>query len=143
MTIKTINIKEMSTEDLEALRAEVTKELRARKNKEAKKVIVDLPTFDKRHKNWIKHVTRVNAEKSNGYAFEGNFIRPGSTVELPEGSILLYYYGDGSVKNHTIEVEVHKITLEGLEDTGIGTSRDNRQTGGWALDIRDQVAELF
>ena len=32
---------------------------------------------------------------------------------------------------------------DGLESTGISTSRKNWKTSGWALDIRDKLAELF
>lgn len=134
---------EMTREELLALKEEITQELKSRETQGAQKVIVDLPTFDSRHKNWIKVLTGVDREKSDGYAFQGDFARPGSTVELPVGTLLLYYYGDGSVKNYTVEVRVVRVTQNGLESTGIGTSRANWKTGGWALDIRDAAAELF
>lgn len=138
-----MNFKEMTTKELIALKDDIIRELKARESKETKKVIIDLPTFDDRHKHWIKQVTGVDKEKSNGYAFKGSFLKAGSTVELPVGTLLLYYYGDGSMKNYTVEVEVHRVTPEGLKATDIKTSRDNRKVGGWALDIRDKLAELF
>lgn len=138
-----MNFKEMTTEELKALKDEIIREIASRESKETKKVIIDLPTFDDRHKHWIKVLSGVDQDKSNGYAFQGSFAKAGSTVELPVGTILLYYYGSGSMKNYTVEVEVHRVTPEGLKATDIKTSRDNRKVGGWALDIRDKLAELF
>ncbi len=138
------NLKDLTIEELNALKEAVSAEIKMRESQNVQKVIVDLPDyFDSRHKNWIKEVTGVDGNKSNGYAFQGNFLQVGSTVELPVGTILMYYYGSGSVKNYTVEVRVHRVTPDGLEDTGISTSRDNRKSRGWALDVRDKVAELF
>ncbi len=138
-----MDLSKMTTEELKILKDNVSRELKLRKSKETKKVIIDLPTFDDRHKNWIKAIDKVDQSKSNGYAFVGNFLKTGSTVELPIGTVLLYFYGDGSMKNYTVEVEAHKVTSQGLEPTDISTSRPNRQVSGWALDIRDKLAELF
>jgi hypothetical protein len=138
-----MNLKEMTREELLALKEEIIRELKSRESQDAQKVIVDLPTFDSRHKNWIKVLSGVDRGKSDGYAFQGTFAKPGSTVELPVGTLLLYFYGSGSVKNYTVEVRVYRVTQDGLEDTGISTSRDNRKVGGWALDIRDAAADLF
>jgi len=138
------NLKDLTIEELNALKEAVSAEIKMRESQNVQKVIVDLPDyFDSRHKNWIKEVTGVDVTKSNGYAFQGNFLQVGSTVELPVGTILMYYYGSGSVKNYTVEVRVRRVTPDGLEDTGISTSRDNRKSRGWALDVRDKVAELF
>lgn len=137
------DLKRLTIEELNDLKETVSAEIKLRESQDVQKVIIDLPDFDSRHKRWIKKVTGVDGSKSDGYAFQGNFLQVGSTAELPVGTILMYFYGSGSAKNHTIEVRIHLVTPDGLEDTGISTSRDNRKSSGWALDIRDKVAELF
>lgn len=138
-----MNIKEMTIEELMMLKNDIIQELKLREKQDIKKVIIDLPEFDHRHKNWIKEIISVDSSQSNGYAFQGNFLKAGSTVELAVGTIVMCYYGEGSVKNYTIEVKIYRVAPDGLEDTGISTSRDNRKSGGWALDVRDKLAELF
>jgi len=138
------NIKSMSIEELKTLKDQITTELKIREQQQPpKKIIVNLPSFDSRHKNWIKTVNTVDTAKDNGYAFQGNFLKTGSTVELPIGTIIMYFYGDGSVKNYTVEVEIMEVTVDGLKPTGISTNRSNQKSGGWALDIRDELAEYM
>lgn len=44
-------------------------------------------------------VTAVNLEKTNFFAFEGNFIPVGKEIDIPTGSIVIIVCGDGSWKH--------------------------------------------
>lgn len=51
---------------------------------------------------WTKHVTAVDIAKSNGYAFEGEFLNEGE-AELPTGAVIVQKNPMGSVKNNWFE----------------------------------------
>lgn len=91
----------------------------------------------------MKAIEKVDRTKSNGYAFIGKFLTTGATVELPVGTIILDFYGDGSMKNYYVCADVWEVTSDGLEFTDISTARHNRNATGWVLDIRDELAELL
>jgi len=102
-----------------------------------KKVIIEIPS-QSRHKSWMKELTSVDATKSNGYAFEGNFLKRGMKAEVKVGTLLLQYDEIGSVKHKEAEVVVYRVEADGdctelLKATG----------RSWALDLRDDVAELL
>jgi len=49
-------------------------------------------------KGWTKHVTSVNSEKTNGYAFVGEFLND-KEYDLPVGAVLVQKNPEGSVKH--------------------------------------------
>ena len=56
------------------------------------KVIVGIPEpVDRRKKSWRKHLTNVDTTKTNGYAFDGNWLRAGERAELPVGALVMCY----------------------------------------------------
>ena len=64
------------------------------------KVVVKVPeTEDRRKKSWAKALTKVDPDKSNGYAFVGDWLRRGERAEVPVGSYILLYDEPGSMKN--------------------------------------------
>jgi hypothetical protein len=50
-------------------------------------------------RGWYKLVTSVDTTKSNGYAFEGDFLKSGVELDLPMGSVIISKNPTGSVKN--------------------------------------------
>lgn len=89
---------------------------------------------------WVKEVTGVDTSKSNGYAFEGDFVNyaaKGSQVECGDGLYLVCSI-EGSRKNQRKEVAAYRITGEQVEKvTDWVTGND------WALKLRAEVAELL
>lgn len=72
-------------------------------------------TASGRRTGWIKHVTEIDATKTNGYAFGGEFLKSGVEAELPAGAVLLYCDPFGSVKNGWKEARVTKLQADGTE----------------------------
>ena len=68
-------------------------------NKQETVIVTYHPTRESgRRKGWGKHVTGVDAQKKNGYAFEGAFLNTGEN-ELPVGAAIIEKNPAGSVKN--------------------------------------------
>ncbi len=95
---------------------------------------------DHRWKHWIKEVAKVDTSKSDGYAFEGPFVKDG-TVEIEiKPTLYLVASETGSAKYHSCDYRVVAMDAQGdLSKTEIGTDGEP----GWALRIRDQVAALL
>jgi len=100
------------------------------------KTIVNLDRLprDTRFKNWTKTLVAVDASKTNGYCFEGEFVS--GLAELPVGTILLHYHEEGSRGNHDPYVDLWKVSTEGLEKLAEYGNLPEK----WALAIRDKVA---
>ena len=109
------------------------------------KITVDTREFaDSGHgrplKNWTKLLTGVDAEKNNGYAFLGEFgPYGGGLMEVELSSHLLHYYEAGSRKNNYPNAVLYRVGAEGPEEIG----RWDNLSRQWALEIRDEVAELI
>lgn len=96
---------------------------------------------DTRFNNWIKLVTGVDRARQNGYCFEGEFVR-NQTVEIQKGKrVFLVAATTGSRKHQTTAYHVVVMDETGmLHGTDIETDNSD---AGWALRIRDKVAELL
>lgn len=99
------------------------------------KNIIKTPTIgDDRFKQWTKTLKKVDTSKSNGYAFEGEFIR--GNQELEVGSYLLAWGRMGSRAHNYPLVKAYRITPDGLvvvyEKDGLNEH--------WTLDVRDEIA---
>lgn len=93
---------------------------------------------DSRFKSWTKTVTAVDRSKTNGYAFEGQFLRMDGVAELEIGSYVLCYHEEGSRANHDPEIDVFEVTPDGLKKVF------HKVCGStWALEVRDQIADLI
>lgn len=94
---------------------------------------------DRRHQSWAKAVTAVGTQ-TNGYAFEGKFVKDG-TVEVDiQPTVFLVMTTTGSRKYQTREYSVVLMDAEGgLTVTDVRTTSE---TSGWALRIREQVRAL-
>lgn len=90
--------------------------------------------------NWIKRITAVDTAKANGYAFEGEWVRD-QTVEISrQNAVYLIAGTSGSRKYATTKYVVVTQRGDKLEKTDISASSNDR---GWALIIRDRVAQLI
>lgn len=106
------------------------------------KVLVTLEGGDTRFKRWAKHVTKVLPDKTNGYAFEGEFVPLERLVELPVGAIVLIYNEEGSRAKHFPHAWVQRVVKN---DDGSGSLEDVEPLArgfDWALKLRDKVAPL-
>ncbi len=102
-------------------------------------VAVEVPLVgDARHKNWAKIVENVDETKSNGWAFDGEFIAAGGVQDVPVGSVLMVYGEKGSRANPQIEAKVFVAN-------GDGTLSHEQSASGraWARTLRDRVSELL
>ncbi len=96
----------------------------------------------RRTKFWIKQLTGVDTSKQDGYAFLGTFHEFEETVEVPENTLFMSYIEDTRASGR---VDGRHVTLWIVKDgrlevewtTYIDTPR------GWALKIRDKVAEHY
>jgi hypothetical protein len=74
-----------------------------------KKIVMIPETLDRRKKTWRKHLERVDKEKTNGYAFVGNWLQAGERAELKIGSFILCYDEAGSMKNWYPVVRLFRV----------------------------------
>ncbi len=102
-------------------------------------VAIEVPLVgDARHKNWAKVVENVDETKSNGWAFDGEFIAAGGIQDVPVGSVVMVYGEKGSRANPQIEARVFVANGDGT------MSHIKSATGrAWARTLRDRVAELL
>jgi hypothetical protein len=115
---------------------------RLKSGKENKvKQIVEVRDFgDRRYKQWARLLTSVDRSKSDGYAFQGEFLALGRKHELEVGSLVLYYGEAGSRNNHCPCVRVQRVEADG----GLSTIYQKMDLGrNWVLDVRDEIAELI
>lgn len=69
-------------------------------------------TASGRRRGWTKLVTSVDKSKTNGYAFEGEFLNEG-LHEVPIGSTLVQKNPEGSVKNGYSVGRVGVVCVDG------------------------------
>ncbi len=94
---------------------------------------------DRRFKQWAKWVTAVDLSKTNGYAFEGEFLSLNRKHRLPVGAVILFYGRFGSAKHNKPAVEVCRVGPYGLETIFVKKPLDE----SWALDVMEDVAALL
>ena len=106
-----------------------------------KKIVMIPETLDRRKKTWRKHLERVDREKTNGYAFIGNWLRAGERAELEIGSFILCYDEAGSMKNWYPVVRMFKVVENGLEEVYCWEGDVHERS--WALAVRDDIAAIL
>ncbi|MBT8212884.1 MAG: hypothetical protein KJN71_07035 [Acidimicrobiia bacterium] len=102
-------------------------------------VAVEIPMLgDARRRHWAKVVTFVDVSKSNGWAFEGDFIADGGVQDVESGSVVLVYGERGSRGTPHSMAAVFTANPDGT------LSRHLEAEGrAWARTLRDEVAELL
>ena len=104
-----------------------------------KRIVVIRPIGDPRFKQWVKKLEGVDTSISNGYAFQGSFIRFDRKVELEVGAILLCFGMEGSRRFQRPCVALKTVTPDGRLET-IYERYDLDLA--WALDVRDDIAAI-
>jgi len=103
-----------------------------------RRIVFISPIGDRRFKRWVKVVTEVDTTISNGYAFQGPFIRFDRKAELEVGTFLLYFGMEGTRTRQWPCVALKEVTPDGLETL---YERDGLDRS-WALDVRDDIAAI-
>lgn len=102
-------------------------------------VAVDVPQVgDDRHKNWAKVVASVDASRSTGWAFDGEFIATGGIQDVTAGSVIVVYGEKGSRANPTPHAAAYRAHPD-------GTVRMEAEAKGraWARTLRDTVERML
>jgi hypothetical protein len=101
-------------------------------------VAIEVPLVgDERRKHWAKVVTNVDQSKSDGWAYDGEFIADGGIQDVEAPSVLLVYGERGSRTNPHSEARVYIVKTDAtlsLRETATGRA--------WARTLRDTVADL-
>ncbi len=108
-----------------------------------KKIVMIPGTLDGRKKTWRKHLERVDKEKTNGYAFVGNWLRAGEREEMEVGSFILCYDEPGSMKNWYPVVRAFKVVENGNGLEEVYRWEGNVRERSWALAVRDEIAVIL
>ena len=108
-----------------------------------KKIVMIPETLDGRKKTWRKHLERVDKEKTNGYAFIGNWLRVGERAELEVGSFILCYDEPGSMKNWYPVVRLFKVVENGNGLEEVYCWEGDVHECSWALAVRDEIAAIL
>jgi hypothetical protein len=104
-----------------------------------RRIVFISPIGDRRFKQWVKTVEAVDTTVPNGYAFQGTFVRFDRKVELPIGTLLLYFGMEGSRRFQRPCVALREVTHDGLETLYERYDLDR----SWALDVRDDIAAII
>jgi predicted transcriptional regulator len=104
-----------------------------------RRIVFIKPIGDSRFKQWVKVLEGVDTTISNGFAFQGNFIRLNQKGEFPVGTLLLYFGMEGSRRRQQACVELRVVTPNGLKTLYARDGLDQ----AWALDVRDNIADIL
>jgi len=104
-----------------------------------RRIVFISPIGDRRFKRWVKTVEAVDTTVPNGYAFQGTFVRFDRRVELPIGTLLLFFGMEGSRRFQRPCVALKEVTPEGRLET---LYERDRLDLSWALDVRDDIAAI-
>lgn len=99
-------------------------------------------SIDRRFRSWVKWIDRVDTNKTDGYAFVGDFIKDGTIeIEIGKPRLLLAQATSGSMKYNYSYYRVVQLNADGsLAPLNI---ESNSQQNGWALRIRDEVKSVL
>lgn len=101
-------------------------------------VAIEVPLVgDERRKHWAKVVSDVDENKSDGWAYQGEFIADGGIQDVEAPCVLLVYGERGSRTNPQVEARVYIVNTDAtlsLRETATGRA--------WARTLRDTVADL-
>lgn len=101
-------------------------------------------TASGRRTGWVKHVTSVDPDATNGYGVHGEFLRAGKEVELPAGAVILRVDPEGSVRRAWQSARVFRLVEGGAGDgkpVGLAEGEPNDELD-WNADFL-QVRDLL
>ena len=102
------------------------------------KIIAVVPAADRwGHRHWARHVTSVDTTKTNGFAFDGEWLRVGGKAELPVGAIVLAYSEAGGRRKPCPIAKLFRLAANGDFEVAAEAQGED-----WALDLRDKAAAL-
>lgn len=113
------NLKSLTIEELERLQASIVKERGLRGNK---KSIYTHDCFGSsnyhygKYKHYSKVITSIDDSKTNGYAFNGEFLKVDKENRIPEGSYV--------IETCSITLRIYKVTNDEKELILEGKSRN-------------------
>ena len=81
-----------------------------------RRIVFIKPIGDYRFRQWVKVLEGVDTTISNGFAFQGNFIRFNQKGEFPVGTLLLYFGMEGSRRRQQACVELRVVTPQRVGD---------------------------
>jgi hypothetical protein len=116
-----MELKSLSIDELQALKADVEAEIAARMGTEKKMVPYshDCANAAKHHlgkyKHWAKLVSAVDTSKSDGYAFSGEFLVVERQHRVPDGAIV--------VERCDNSILVYRVTDAGKEQIAQSSAR--------------------
>lgn len=108
----------------------------------SKTVKVSIPGPRGRLNAWGRVVSVVDRSYDNGYAFEGPWVRRGSSEWLSPGTYLLLYDDVGSRRYSKPHAAVYRVTEDANLELVLDYEGDYEERK-WALGIRDDLAKLF
>lgn len=89
----------ITTPELETLAKQIADELATRRAALAPvRVRISLGTASGGREGWAKQITSIDNTQRGGYAFLGNFLRPG-LYDMAPGTLVLDVYPNGSIRN--------------------------------------------
>jgi len=107
-----VDFKSMSTEELERLIEEARKELASRRENKLVLYTHHCKNESRYHlskyKHWAKRIIGVDITKTNGYAFQGDFLNVREEHKLPVGSIVVEVCGD--------DITAYELTESGKKE---------------------------
>lgn len=115
-----LNLKEMSLEELEALKKAILEEIASRQ-KTTELVLYTHSCKNSaryhlsKYKHWAKLVTGVDTTKTNGFAFQGDFLKVEAEHKLPVGSIV--------VEVCDTDIFAYRLTSEGKQQIAKGKTK--------------------
>ena len=119
--------------------------MKRRKSITSIRIRYEVPVGSGRRRGWGKVVTSVDTTKTNGYAFEGEFLGDGE-VDLPLGTVIVEKYPAGSVKNSYWQWTVGRVSEAGEIEHETADGKSEKWAFYWEreqfLSFRDRVAEL-
>lgn len=98
--------------------------------------------LDRRFKSWAKWVDSVDESKTDGYAFVGGFISPGTIeVEIGQPRLILAQATSGSAKYNYPYYALIRLEADGtLTNLNI---TDNGEKLGWAIRMKPRVSQAL
>lgn len=84
-------------------------------SKKKVRILVEIGEESGGRRGWVKHVTRIDESKDDGFAFEGEFLREG-TREVPEGALILDCWPTGSRTANRKVASLSVATENGLDE---------------------------
>jgi len=96
---------------------------------------------DTRFTSWVKCVDAVNADVTNGYAFDGPFVSRGTSEIEVRPRAFLAATVRGSRQHQTTTYNV--VVMDGDGALSLSPIKTTDKEKGWALRIRDQVTALL